>query len=196
MWPFLRACCPPRHVVCVSVCFVHMCVLYVCVPRNEGSKLTQWQFLAERQRGPAIQQQRLCCFAPLGLLWTSFSLSFSPFFSEPIFLSEVLIWGAGQWGEGRERDQGREERGREEVRSGDCCRRTALCSFFPRLLSWASEAPIALEPSSKSGRERGKKRAQWSVQLESSNSTEQMFRHLQKDVEEERGRRQNRENGK
>lgn len=37
-----------------------------------------------------------------------FSLTFAPFFSEPIFLSEVLIWGAGQWGEGTEwGDRGR-----------------------------------------------------------------------------------------
>lgn len=94
------------------------------------------------------------------------SLTLFPFFSEPIFLSEVLIWGAGQWGQGTERgDRGREGRegrrgvggGAEEVRSGDGCRRTALCSSFPRLLSWASEAPVALEPSRERGRETERK---------------------------------------
>ncbi len=58
------------YVLCVCV-FITVCV---CVTRNKGSKLTQWQFLAKRQRGPAIQQQRLCRSAPLGLLGTSFSL--------------------------------------------------------------------------------------------------------------------------
>lgn len=55
------------------------------------------------------------------------SLTLFPFFSEPIFLSEVLIWGAGQWGQGTERgDRGREGQegrwgvgvGREQRRCG------------------------------------------------------------------------------
>lgn len=49
--------------------------------------------------------------------------------------------------------------GEEEVRSGDGCRRTALCSSFPRLLSRASEAPVALKPSSP-GKERREKKGQ------------------------------------
>ena len=128
-----------------------------------------------RQRGPAIQQQRLCRSAPLGLLWTSFFLSFflsRPLFSEPIFLSEVLIWGTGQWARGpREGRTGGE--GAEEVQCGDGCRWTALCSSFPRLLSRASEAPVALESSREIERRREREklwretRTQCTVQLES-----------------------------
>lgn len=53
----------------------------------------------------------LACY---GLPSFSLSVAFSPFFIEPIFLSEVLIWGAGQWGEGREGNRGREEQGEKE----------------------------------------------------------------------------------
>lgn len=128
MW--MRERCPLRHglacvwMFCVCVCMWACVFITVCVPHNKRSKLTQWQLLAEPQRGPAIQQHRLCRSASLGLSWTSFSLSlsvaFTPFFSEPIFLSEVLIWGAGQWGEGREARGPREGRtgGREERRCG------------------------------------------------------------------------------
>lgn len=60
----------------------------------------------------------LACY---GLPSLSRFLSLSlPFFREPSFLSEVLIWGAGQWGNGKEARGPREGRmvGGEERRCG------------------------------------------------------------------------------
>lgn len=111
-------------------------------------------------------------------LFLSFSLPF--FFSKPIFLSEVLIWSAGQWGEGTERgDQGREGQKGGGVWGG--AEWWWLQTDSPLFL--LSQAPLlSLRGSSCVGafqreREREweklwrKKRAQWSVQLESWNIT-------------------------
>lgn len=68
---------------------------------------------------PTTQALSLCfSWLVMDFLLSLFLLLSLPFFSEPIFLSEVLIWGAGQWVEGREARGPREGRtgGREERR--------------------------------------------------------------------------------
>lgn len=120
LWKHARSLLRSMFSVGVCVCFVRSFLMVcVCAPRNKRSKLTQWQFLAERQWGPAIQQQRLCCFAPLGLLRTSFFLSFCRFLSL-FYWAHFLVWSLnlGRWpvGRGERVTEGGKNRGRKRER--------------------------------------------------------------------------------
>lgn len=107
-----------------------MCALcMVCVLHNKGVQVDTVTVPHGATEGPCSPTTdallRVLLLACSGLPSPSLSLAFFlSFFSEPIFLSEVLIWGAGQWREGREggpreRRTGKRERRRRVVIAAD-----------------------------------------------------------------------------
>lgn len=163
--------------ICTSLSVFSVCALYGLCSSKQGVPSWHSDSSSWSNRGALLSNNRgfvaLLLLACSRLPSPSLSLIFFPlsFFSEPIFLSEVLIWGAGQWREGREGGQREERTGVRERR-----RRVVIAAdgrpFVPSFpgssleplrlqLRWSLPARVA---------ERGKKkRAQWSVQLESSN---------------------------
>lgn len=95
----------------VSACLI--CCGYVfirvCVPIGQVFQVDTVTVPRRATEGPCCPTTEALspCSSWLVRDFLLLSLSFSRFcsalfFSEPIFLSEVLIWGAGQWGEGRD----------------------------------------------------------------------------------------------
>lgn len=105
--------------------FLFLCVLCVCSLwfvllatrgpswHSDSSSQSDRGALPSNNRGFVALLLLACYGLPSLFLSLSLSFAFAPFFIEPIFLSEVLIWGAGQWGEGRE------ARGPREGRTGE-----------------------------------------------------------------------------